>query len=96
MTTLKQSSVRAQQAGGGSRAPAKASVRVLSETGRAYAIYVNGGTQAELVIELPTGSYHAEWLNTKTATVDKAETFHHGGGARTLVSPAYSDALLFE
>jgi hypothetical protein len=54
------------QASGVSRPSAKATVQVLAEAGKAYAIYVNGGTQAELELEFPAGRYKAEWLNTKT------------------------------
>jgi cellulase (glycosyl hydrolase family 5) len=66
-------------------------VRVLAEAGKAYAIYVKDGTHAELVLELPAGEYRAEWTNTKTGPMGKAETFSHGGGSRTLSSPKYSE-----
>src|SRR5690606_17416379 len=44
---------------------AKPTVRVLAEPGKAYAIYINGGSLAELVVEFPEGDYTAEWLDTK-------------------------------
>src|SRR5258705_3484577 len=62
--SIKGSRVTMLQAGG-SRVPVKATIRVLAEAGKAYAIYVEGGTQAGLVLELPTGTYQAEWLDTK-------------------------------
>jgi hypothetical protein len=90
-TTIKGSNVTIQQVSDGSRTSAKATVRVLSEPGKAYAIYVNAGTQAELVLELPAGKYEAKWVNTKTGRAEKPETFSHLGGTRTIVSPAYSE-----
>jgi hypothetical protein len=70
---------------------AKATVRALVAPERAYAIYVRGGTQATLEVALPAGKYRAEWINTRTGAVDKAEVFSHGGGTRTLVSPSYRE-----
>jgi hypothetical protein len=73
--------------------PNKATARALVQTGKAYAIYINGGNKSELVVELPRGEYRAEWLNTKTGKVDKKETFQHDGGNRTLHSPRYIDDI---
>lgn len=73
----------------GTPAEAQATVRALVEAGQQYAIYVHGGTWAELLVDLPAGSYRAEWVNTKTGAVDKAERFEHAGGNRTLASPDY-------
>ena len=70
---------------------AKATVRALADPGKAYAVYVKGGVRAELTLELPRGMYKAEWVNTKTGAVDKAEDFDHDGGTRMLLSPAYQE-----
>ncbi len=69
----------------------RATVRALAEPGKAYAVYVKGGVKAELSLDLPRGKYRAEWLNTKTGAVDKAEDFDHDGGTRTLASSAYEE-----
>ena len=69
------------------------SARALAEAGKAYAIYVNGGSQAELVLELPAGPYTVEWINTKTGRIEKAEMFSHAGGETRVVSPAYSEDI---
>ncbi|MFC1793229.1 hypothetical protein ACFL3Q_06540 [Planctomycetota bacterium] len=69
--------------------PDKATAHALVQKGRAYAIYINGGNQAQLVVELPKGKYRAEWVNTKSGKSDKNETFDHSGGNRTLESPGY-------
>jgi hypothetical protein len=73
--------------------PEKATARALVEIGRAYAIYINGGGQVQLEIEMPKGKYTAEWINTKTSKIDKDETFDHSGGNRTLQSPNYEDDI---
>jgi len=65
----------------------------LADPGRQYAIYLDGGEQANLAIALPSGTYRAEWVNTRTGKVDKRETFKHTGGDRALVSSPYSEDI---
>ncbi|MGH7221675.1 MAG: hypothetical protein ACRELF_00440, partial [Gemmataceae bacterium] len=71
----------------------KATARALAAPGRAYAIYVRGGTRATLELEMPAGTYRAEWVNTKTGALDKREDFDHKGGRKSLASPAYRDDI---
>jgi len=73
-------------------APARSgvTVRALGQEGKVYVIYIRGGTQAELVLKLPNGKYHAEWVNTKTGKSDKSEDVE-GGAEAKLSSPPYSD-----
>lgn len=71
--------------------PDKATARALVQKRRACAIYINGGGQANLAVELPEGKYTAEWVNTKTGQTDKKEQFDHPGGSRTIESPKYED-----
>jgi hypothetical protein len=73
--------------------PDKATARALVQTGHAYAIYINGGNEAKLIVELPKGNYRAEWVNTKTGRIDKIETFQHTDGNRTLLSSKYVDDI---
>ena len=73
--------------------PEKATAHALVQTGHAYAIYINGGNEAKLIIELPKGNYKAEWVNTKTGKIDKSEMFQHLNGDRILVSPEYIDDI---
>jgi hypothetical protein len=72
---------------------ARVTTRVLAEAGKAYAVYVRGGARVELVLELPGGRYKAEWVNTKTGKIDRAEEVCHGGGQATLASPDYVDDI---
>jgi hypothetical protein len=78
---------------GGAPAEAEARARVLAEPGKSYAIYLNGGTQARLALELPAGAYHAEWVNPRTGAVDQAEQFDHAGAKKILASPVYSEDI---
>jgi len=73
--------------------PDKATARVLAERGRAYAIYIKGGTKANLAVDLPAGLYEAEWIDTKSGTPSKSDSFEHAGGARTLASPEYTEDI---
>lgn len=73
--------------------PGGASARALVQPGKGYAIYIKGGTQADLALDLPAGSYRSEWLNTRTGQPEKPEQFTHGGGTRTLASPAYTEDI---
>ena len=67
--------------------------RVLADPGKAYAIYVRGGTRADLTLDLPAAAFRAEWINTKTGNVDRSEEFRHTGGRRSLYSPPYVDDI---
>lgn len=71
----------------------KVSVRALAEIGKAYAIYMKEGTSVELTLELPAGKYNADWINTKTGRVEKAEAFSHAGENTTLSSPNYFEDI---
>jgi hypothetical protein len=47
----------------------------------------------ELSVNLPAGTYRAEWIDAKTGKVAKQERFTHQGSARTLTSPQYSEDI---
>ncbi len=70
--------------------PEKARVYALVEPGKQYALYLFGGSQASLVLELPAGTFQAEWLNPIHGKIDKREKISHAGGAVTLASPRYA------
>jgi len=73
--------------------PKDVTVRVLAEPGQAYAIYVKGNDLKSLAVEVPAGRYKADWVNTKTGSVDKSESFTHDRGPRTLEPPQYVDDI---
>lgn len=73
--------------------PEKATARALVRRGHSYAIYINDGNEANLIVELSDGTYRAEWVNTKTGKIDKTETFQHINGNRIFSSPKYIDDI---
>jgi hypothetical protein len=89
--------------------PEGASARVLATPGRSYALYLHHGRQpsgrgvkyavdatprsAQIGLDLPAGSYRAEWIDTKTGKTSKREDFSHAGGLRTLMSPQYAEDI---
>jgi hypothetical protein len=73
--------------------PKNARAWALVEPGKAYAIYLNAGGQANLTLALPAGAYDAEWLNTKTGEIDHREQVVHAGGQRTVSSPPYGEDI---
>lgn len=66
-------------------------IRCLSQPGNSYAIYVNGGRQVAIKIDLPQGRYRAEWSDPRTGKVEKAEDLDHAGGVRELASPEFAE-----
>jgi hypothetical protein len=73
--------------------PEDARVEALVERGRQIAVYVHGGKQADLVVDLPEGMYRAAWLDTKSGRTVARQAFHHAGGPATLHSPEYSEDI---
>lgn len=72
--------------------PAGGGVSVLGSPGEAYGIYLRGGSQANLVVNLPAGTYRGRWIDPRSGTVSaNVAEFTHGGGSRTLASPAYGE-----
>ena len=66
-------------------------VHALADSGNADAIYIRGGTHAQLALDLPAGTYLAEWVNTRSGHIDRSQRFDHAGGDHTLTSPEYAD-----
>jgi hypothetical protein len=80
--------------------PAGVSARALVEPGRAYAIYVRavpGEKERKpvesLVVELPRGTYQAEWINVLDGSVAGSEAFEHTAGNKSLAVPKYRDDI---
>ena len=51
-------------------------------------------TRPDLILDLPAGSYRAEWLDTVTGKPVSAEEFKHTGGSKEMALPAYSDGIV--
>jgi len=73
--------------------PTGVTVRVLCDQGRAYALYVNGNGLTTMSLDMPSGSYGIEWVNTKNGRIEKAESVRHNGGTLTLQAPEYHDDI---
>src|SRR5258706_6844812 len=69
--------------------PEKTKAYALVETGKQYAVYLFGGPQANLEVELPAGNYQAEWLDPVTGKVGPKTRLKHAGGSALLKSPSY-------
>ncbi len=68
-------------------------VEALAESGKAYAIYICGGSQAELTIKIPAGEYQAQWIDTRAGKVVKEQSFSQAAASRTLKSPVYCEDI---
>jgi hypothetical protein len=62
----------------------------LVDAGRQYAMYLQGGTQATLTLDLPAETYFVQWIDPKSGTMAKSENFMHAGGTRQVSSSTYS------
>lgn len=67
--------------------------RVLSVTGEVYAIYLDGSGPANLTLNLPPGSYSADWVDSESGAGSKAERFQHKGGEKLLQSPPFKNGI---
>lgn len=66
---------------------------LADESSHTYALYLKGGTQADLTLTLPKGTYTADWINTKTGALEKSDRLDHPGGDATLSSPTYAEDI---
>ena len=73
--------------------PEGATARVLAERGKQYAVYLKGGSQTDLQMELPAGYFTYEWLDTRTGKVVKSGKLQQKEGPATLSSPEYSEDI---
>ena len=73
--------------------PEGATARALAERGKQYAVYLKGGSQTDLQMELPAGYFTYEWLDTRTGKVVKSGKFQQKAGLATLSSPKYSEDI---
>jgi hypothetical protein len=83
--------------------PAGAYFRGISERGRQYALYhhhsklkpyvyqvVPGAYEEHLILDLPAGTYQADWLEPATGAVLGTETLTHSGGELPISTPKHS------
>ncbi len=83
--------------------PAGVYYRGTSERGEQYALYHHHSKrrpyvytvqpeayQERLTLELPTGTYEADWFNPSNLSVFGTETFTHPGGQRSVSTPKHA------
>ena len=83
--------------------PAGGHYRGISEHGQQYALYhhhselkpyvyrvVPGEYEERLILDLPSGTYRADWVKPSTGAVLGTETFTHAGGQRSVVTPRHA------
>lgn len=69
-------------------------VTVIGVPSVAYGLYLRGGSQANLVVNLPAGTYRGEWIDPRSGLVTATvEAFTHAGGTKPLASPAYEEDI---
>jgi hypothetical protein len=73
--------------------PDGAVARCLAEPGKQYAVYVKGGTQADLLLDVPPGKWRIEWLKPGSGESEGASVVEHVGGELTAKSPAYVEDI---
>ena len=74
--------------------PSGGSARVMGVAGETYGIYLHGGTQANLNINLPAGTWRGQWIDVRSGLVSgTVAEFAHPGGTCTLISPAYVEDI---
>lgn len=73
--------------------PEKATLRVLSDPGKAYACYLRGGGEAKLRLKLPAGRYRVEWLHPRTGTSEAGGDITVGAEAIELSAPTYESDI---
>jgi hypothetical protein len=77
--------------------------RGISERGQQYAFYhhhselkpyvykvVPGAYEEHLILDLPAGTYRADWVTPSTGAVLSTETFTHPGGQRSVATPRHT------
>jgi hypothetical protein len=74
--------------------PTEGVATAIGAPGVAYGLYLRGGSQANLVVNLPAGTYRGEWIDPRSGLVSAAVAeFTHGGGTQTLASPTYGEDI---
>lgn len=64
----------------GARFPDKSQFRMLAEPGRQYAAWLKGAAGFPLPLDLPAGTYTAQWLHPVSGETRKPDNVSHAGG----------------
>jgi hypothetical protein len=68
-------------------------IKVLSEAGKQYAIYIEKGCPEKIKFNLPSGKYNCKWIDTTNGQEIKTEQITHSGGDLTLTCPDFQEDI---
>lgn len=75
--------------------PGGATATSIGVPGVSYGVYLAGGTQADLALALPAGTYRGRWIDPRSGLAsEEIAEFSHSGGARTFPSPEYAEDIV--
>jgi len=52
-----------------------------------------GLSPTEAALDLPAGRYTGDWVNVRTGSIERAETFEHPGGGKVLQTPEFQNGI---
>jgi hypothetical protein len=67
--------------------------RALADPGEIYAVYLDGEGPTPLELDVPAGTYSAEWYHPSSGKAEPVKMHRHPGGSLSLLSPAYTEDL---
>ena len=76
--------------------PPGAVSQTISERGKQYAVYIYGGTQVNIELEFPAGTYQLEWVNTLTGKYSGKTLLKHTSGKAVIASPVYAEDIALQ
>jgi hypothetical protein len=72
---------------------AGAKAHAISHPGYDYAIYLDGRGPTEVTLDVPSGEYSGNWVNTVTGEVETINKFRHEGGDKILRTPGFENGI---
>jgi hypothetical protein len=63
----------------------------LSEEGKQYAFYFNGGNKMNIELNIPSGDYEASWMHPSTGKYEKGIIVRSTSGKAKIKSPGYKE-----
>ncbi len=73
--------------------PKGTTARALAEPGKQYAIYIRGGKQIDLKLELAAGNYDVRWIDPVSGKAIAGSPIRSAGGVETIVSPVFANDI---
>mgnify|MGYP000258160140 CR=1 FL=1 len=67
--------------------------RVLSDPGRAHAVYLEGRGPTAITVELEKGTWRVDWISTRDGTVAGHSEIRRKEGGTMLESPPFQESI---